>query len=230
MIPIAPQLVAILESIQPRISKDLVAKTSLGEPWKDSGLLQAFRSAQKKAVLEGFRFHDQRAPPGTRWRGFVLRNPAEVGAPPPCRTSRPGTRHGVHGVGVADGVGARGLGVVGELYVAVGVEPGEARGPKWGRTRTAPPVVSEHPFVEVGRPHVAVGRDAPPGGCVLDLALARTAASWGCTATGPCSVRAIACLGRDGVRCGFALLCNVASDVSPCVAGADRTQHEAGAP
>jgi integrase len=59
-VPLAPQLLAILESIQPRISKDLVAKTSLGDPWKDSGLLQAFRRAQKKAGLEGFRFHDLR--------------------------------------------------------------------------------------------------------------------------------------------------------------------------
>lgn len=38
----------------------LVATTGKGQPWGESGLLQAFRRAQAKAGLDGWRFHDLR--------------------------------------------------------------------------------------------------------------------------------------------------------------------------
>lgn len=59
-VPIAEALAVLFKAAGPKAPRELVAKTSHGEPWKESGLLQAFRRAQKKAGIEGFRFHDLR--------------------------------------------------------------------------------------------------------------------------------------------------------------------------
>ena len=59
-VPLAEPLRVLLEVAEPKVPRELVAKTSHGEPWKESGLLQAFRRAQKKVGIEGFRFHDLR--------------------------------------------------------------------------------------------------------------------------------------------------------------------------
>lgn len=51
-IPIAAQLRKVLEEAGPRGPNDLVAVTAEGEPWGDSGILQAFRKAQRKVASQ----------------------------------------------------------------------------------------------------------------------------------------------------------------------------------
>ncbi len=59
-VPIAAPLLALLQDVGPKEGSSLVAMTSRGQRWCESGLLQAFRRAQKKAGLKGFRYHDLR--------------------------------------------------------------------------------------------------------------------------------------------------------------------------
>lgn len=56
-IPIAAQLRGILEAAPKR---GLVATTDMGSQWSEIGILKAFQRAQKKAGLQGWRFHDLR--------------------------------------------------------------------------------------------------------------------------------------------------------------------------
>jgi site-specific recombinase XerD len=57
---IAEPLLILLEAAGPKAARELVTKTSHGQPWGESGLLQAFCRAQKRAGLSGLRFHDLR--------------------------------------------------------------------------------------------------------------------------------------------------------------------------
>lgn len=59
-IPISAQLRKILEEAGPKGPDALVAVTEEGKQWGDSGLIHAFRKAQKRVGLSGFRYHDLR--------------------------------------------------------------------------------------------------------------------------------------------------------------------------
>lgn len=73
-VPISDRLRVILAAV-PRVGA-LVCLTSHGEPWRDSGILQAFRRAQKKVGISGFRFHDLRH----AWVSELLRRGASAPA------------------------------------------------------------------------------------------------------------------------------------------------------
>lgn len=60
-VPLADQLVALLQAVGPRKGHALVAITSKGQPWGEFGLLQALRRAVTKAgILGHWRVHDLR--------------------------------------------------------------------------------------------------------------------------------------------------------------------------
>lgn len=59
-IPLSTDLLAMLREAGPGAPHAVVARTGHGEPWGQSGLLQAFRRAQTRAGLTGWRFHDLR--------------------------------------------------------------------------------------------------------------------------------------------------------------------------
>src|SRR5262249_15757601 len=59
-VPLAAALLSLREAGENKGRDEHVAKTTHGGPWEDSGLLQAFRRAQKKVGLIGFRYHDLR--------------------------------------------------------------------------------------------------------------------------------------------------------------------------